>query len=94
MNSYVIKVPSDTVVVTLQFLMNNLFKLKIFKNLRIGKKMHKITNNSILNRGSTLNLTNLVGVHPRNTHTKFEANRYKRSHEWDIIYSHNYPEAY
>ena len=26
------------------------------------------------NRGSTPILTNLVGVHPRNTHTKFEAN--------------------
>ena len=26
------------------------------------------------NRGSTSILTNLVGVHPRNIHTKFEAN--------------------
>ena len=26
------------------------------------------------NRGSTTILTNLVGVHPRNIHTKFEAN--------------------
>ena len=26
------------------------------------------------NRGSTPNLTNAVGVHPRNIHTKFEAN--------------------
>ena len=26
------------------------------------------------NRGSTPILTNLVGVHPRNNHTKFEAN--------------------
>ena len=26
------------------------------------------------NRGSTLILTNLVGVHPRNIHKKFEAN--------------------
>ena len=26
------------------------------------------------NRGSALILTNLVGVHPRNIHTKFEAN--------------------
>ena len=26
------------------------------------------------NRGSTLIVTNLVGVHPRNIHTKFEAN--------------------
>ena len=28
------------------------------------------------NRGSTPILTNLVGVHPRNIHTKFEANPY------------------
>ena len=27
------------------------------------------------NRGSTPILTNLVGVHPRNIHTKFERNR-------------------
>ena len=26
------------------------------------------------NKGSTTILTNLVGVHPRNIHTKFEAN--------------------
>ena len=26
------------------------------------------------NRGSTMILTNLVGVHPRNNNTKFEAN--------------------
>ena len=26
------------------------------------------------NRGSTMILINLVGVHPRNIHTKFEAN--------------------
>ena len=42
--------------------------------LRIGQKLHKITNNSMKNRGSTTILTNLVGVHPRNIHTKFEAN--------------------
>ena len=28
------------------------------------------------NRGSTQILTNLVGVHPRKIHTKFEANPY------------------
>ena len=40
----------------------------------MGKqKLHKITYNSMKNRGSTLILTNLVGVHPRNIHTKFEA---------------------
>ena len=36
--------------------------------------MHKITNNSILNRGSTLISTNLVVVHPINIYTKFETN--------------------
>ena len=33
------------------------------------------------NRGSTLILTNLVGVHPKNTHTKFEANQCSGSRE-------------
>ena len=42
--------------------------------LRIGQKLHKITHNFMKNRGSTSILTNLVGVHPRNIHTKFEAN--------------------
>ena len=36
--------------------------------------MQNITNNSILNRGSTSISTNLVGVHIGNIHTKFEAN--------------------
>ena len=36
--------------------------------------MHKITHNSMKNRGSTPILTNLAGVHPRNIHNKFEAN--------------------
>ena len=40
-----IKVPSDTVVVTLQFFKINL--LNIFFDLRIGQKMYKITNNSM-----------------------------------------------
>ena len=38
--------------------------------------MHNTTNNSILNTGSTPILTNLVGVHQRNIHTKFEPNPY------------------
>ena len=42
--------------------------------LRIGQKLHKITHNSMKNRGSTPILTNLVGVHPSNINTKFEAN--------------------
>ena len=38
--------------------------------LRIGLKMHKITYNSIKNRGTSPILTHLVEVHPRNTQTK------------------------
>ena len=36
--------------------------------------MHKITHNSMKNRGSNPILKNLVGDHPRNIHTQFEAN--------------------
>ena len=36
--------------------------------------MYKITHDSMKNRDSTAILTNLVGVHPRNIHSKFEAN--------------------
>ena len=36
--------------------------------------MHKITNNSIKNRGSNLILNNVVGVHQRDIHTKFATN--------------------
>ena len=36
--------------------------------------MHKITKNSISNKRSTPSSTNLVGVHPRNIYSKFEAN--------------------
>ena len=42
--------------------------------LKIGQKMHKITHNSMKNRGSALIFTNLVGVHPMNIHTELEAN--------------------
>ena len=45
-----------------------------FYRRRIGQKLHKITHNSMKNRGSTRILTHLVGVHPRNIHTKLEAN--------------------
>ena len=38
--------------------------------LIIGQKLHKITHNSMKNRSSAPILTNLVGVHPRNIHTK------------------------
>ena len=42
--------------------------------LRIGQKLHKITHNSMKNRGSTPILTNLVEVRLRSIHPKFEAN--------------------
>ena len=48
--------------------------------LRIGQKLHKITHNSMKNRSTPI-LTNLVGVHPRNIHTKFEANPCSGSRE-------------
>ena len=54
-----------------EFLVNG-FKEEDF--LRIGQKFTKITHNSMKNRGSTPILTNLIGVHPRNIHTKFEGN--------------------
>ena len=41
---------------------------------RFLKNWPKITYNSMISRGSTPIITNLVGVHPRNIHTKFEAN--------------------
>ena len=44
-------------------------------------KIAKITHNSMTNRGSTPILTNLVGVHPRNIHRKFEANPCSGSRE-------------
>ena len=39
----------------------------------LAKKLHKITLNSIQNRGSTSILTNLVGVHQIYIYSKFEA---------------------
>ena len=39
------------------------------------------------NRGSTPILTNLVGVHPRNIHTKFEANPCSGSREVEKLKS-------
>ena len=44
---------------------------KIFQQFA---KMHKITNSSNKNRGDTPILAILVGAHPRNIHTKLEAN--------------------
>ena len=55
--------------------MNDFWSVHLWKiSLRIGQKMHKITHNSMKNTGSTAILRNLVGVHQRNIHTKFEAN--------------------
>ena len=44
------------------------------KDLRIWKKMHKITNNSIKNRGSNLILNKSGRVHQRNVYTRFATN--------------------
>ena len=52
-----------------------------FYRRRIGQKLHKITHKSMENRGSTPNLTNLVGVHPRNIHTKLKTNLYSGSRD-------------
>ena len=41
---------------------------------RFFKELAKNTHNSMKNRDSTPLLTNLVGIHPRNIHRKFEAN--------------------
>ena len=49
--------------------------------LRIDQKLHKITHNSIEKMGSTLILTNLVGVHPRKICNKFAANHIHRKFE-------------
>ena len=56
--------------------MNDFWSVLLWKKifLRIGQKLHKITHNSIKKMGSTPILRNLVGVHQRNIHTKFEAN--------------------
>ena len=54
------------------------FQRKRFKNL---KKCTKLYHYSMKNRGSTPMLTNLVGVHSRNIHTKFEANPCSGSRE-------------
>ena len=44
------------------------------KKIKELEKLHKFTNDSIKNRGSTLTLTNLVGVNLRKIPTKFKAN--------------------
>ena len=42
--------------------------------LRIGQKFNRITHNTTMIRDSTQALMNLVRVHSRNIHRKFEAN--------------------
>ena len=74
-------------VITLQFIANNLFSIKqtvnnhfwsvvlekkIFKEL--AKNFTKITHNAMKNRSSSLIFKNLVGGHLRNIHTKCKAN--------------------
>ena len=52
-----------------------IFGQKIIENLkRIGQKLDKIAHNTMKNMSNTPNLTNMVGVHLKNTHKKFEAN--------------------
>ena len=46
------------------------------------------------NRGSTPILTNLVGGHPRNIHTKFEANPCSGSREEIKKVTQNYPKSH
>ena len=41
------------------------------------------------NRGRTLILTKFVGVHPRNTHIKFEANLFSSLCEVKKVYNDN-----
>ena len=49
--------------------------------LRICQKFHKITHNSIKNRGCSTTITNLERVHAKNTHIKVEANPCSGSRE-------------
>ena len=49
--------------------------------LRIGQKAHKKTHNSLKIGGSSLILTNLVGVHPRKIHKQFETDQWSGSRE-------------
>ena len=55
------------------------------KRSKIWKNLYKIIHYIIKNRGNTLILTNLVGVYPRNIHTKFATNQFIRlrdSQKW------------
>ena len=61
--------------------MKNFWSVVSEKKIQELEKLHKITHNSIKNRGSTPILTNLVGVYPKNIHTKLEANQWRGSRE-------------
>ena len=49
--------------------MNDFWSVVSEKMIEELEKLHKITHNSIKNTGSTLILTNLVEVYPRNIYT-------------------------
>ena len=68
------------------FLVIGFIEEDFFKN---GQKLYKITHNSMQNRGRTLIWTKLGGVHPRNIHTKSEANPCTSLREdtcWKYVY--------
>ena len=50
--------------------------------IRIGQKLHKITNNSMKYKGSALIFTNLVRIYPRHIHTKFKENLWRGLREF------------
>ena len=53
------------------------------------KELHKITYNSMKIWGSRQDLTNLVGVHPGNLHTKSEALLCSSLREVGFLKKHN-----
>ena len=55
--------------------MNDFWSVVSEKKIEDFEKLFKITHNSIKNRGSTLILTNLVAVYPRNMYTELVTNR-------------------
>ena len=54
--------------------MNDFWSVVSEKKIKELEQLHKITHNSIKNKGSSLIFTNLVEVHPRNIYTKFATN--------------------
>ena len=59
------------------------------KRSKNWQKWHRISYNSMKNRGSTQILTNLVGVFPRNFHKILSksVHCFKRSQKWGMTYS-------